>query len=243
MPIIRIPKNSKNPFFMMDNNTINNSKLSLQATAVLTYLISKPDNWHVRILDIVSHFTNGECSVRSAMKELVAAGYIVHKRVYRKNGKMLRYDYIVHENPFISNPNINKLHKDSPKPLHDFKQVVNRKHTNTDIKDNTDKKNVAYTTKEVNTNSSVDVPISNKYKDSLIKLFKKLNIIDHETLFRLFSFKDLQKYTSWISKCNTTIKNPTGYLIAAIKGKWHDEATETIEHNDDRYHWYISGDL
>lgn len=222
MPIIRVPKNSDNPFFMMDNNTINNTKLSLQATAILTYLISKPDNWVVRIKDIVSHFTNGYTSVRSAFKELVSAGYLVHKPVRSNNGRMLYYDYIVYENPYKSNPTINKLHRDSPKPLHDFKQVVNRKLTNTKKERNTN----PVTTESSNKSSSLSVakedPSLEDAKQTVKLSLYEFGIKNYQKLFNLFDIGDIFDYVDWMMPFKHKIRNKFGFLYTALKEKWSD---------------------
>ncbi|MBA7533409.1 hypothetical protein ES705_25648 [subsurface metagenome] len=222
MPIIRVPKNSNNPFFMMDNNTINNTKLSLQATAILTYLISKPDNWVVRITDIVSHFSNGYTSVRSAFKELVSAGYIVHKPVRSKNGKMLYYDYIVYENPFKSNPNINNLHIANPKPLHDFKQVVNRRLTNTKKESNTDPKTTKYYNKSNPLSVVQDDPSLKPIKHETVLLLYEFGIRNYKKLFDLFPIGDIFDYVDWMIPFKSKIRNKFGFLITALRERWSD---------------------
>ena len=52
--IFRISKNKENPYVMMDRRPIENAELSWGAKGVLAYLLSRPDNWTVRLQDLKS---------------------------------------------------------------------------------------------------------------------------------------------------------------------------------------------
>jgi len=98
--IIRICKEEK--FVILDKQFIDNPGLSLQAKAVLTYLLSKPDDWRVYENDIVHHCTNGKRAVRTAIKQLISLGYMIRTQARTEDGKFQGYDYNVYERPMIS---------------------------------------------------------------------------------------------------------------------------------------------
>jgi hypothetical protein len=60
-------------------NEIWDAALSWKAKGILGYIIGKPEGWKVRVADLVtrSHGLDGDTAVRSALKELRAAGYAV----------------------------------------------------------------------------------------------------------------------------------------------------------------------
>ena len=61
--IFRVKKNADNPFVMIDRRPIENPKLSWKAKGILAYLLSRPDNWVVRLGDLVKHSPDGAFSV------------------------------------------------------------------------------------------------------------------------------------------------------------------------------------
>ncbi len=68
-------------FSILDNDIINNDVLTIKAKSILIYLLSKPKDWQLRIGDIKKKLHIGTHSVRSALKNLIAAGYIFYRRM------------------------------------------------------------------------------------------------------------------------------------------------------------------
>ncbi len=68
-------------FSILDNDIINDDVLTIKAKSVLIYLLSKPKDWQLRIGDIKKKLHIGTHSVRSALKNLIAAGYIFYRRL------------------------------------------------------------------------------------------------------------------------------------------------------------------
>lgn len=101
--IFRVEKNKDNPFVMIDRRPIENPSLSWRAKGILTYLISRPDNWIVRLGDLVKRSPDGVYAVRAALKELTSAGHLTRKEE-RENGKFKQYVLLVHEAPITSTP-------------------------------------------------------------------------------------------------------------------------------------------
>ena len=101
--IFRVEKNADNPFVMIDRRPIENPSLSWRAKGILTYLISRPDNWIVRLGDLVKRSPDGVYAVRAALKELTKAGHLSRKEE-RENGKFKQYVLLVHEVSISSTP-------------------------------------------------------------------------------------------------------------------------------------------
>lgn len=100
----------KNPFIQIDRQPIEDSRLSWKATGLMTYFVSKPDNWEFRMDHIIKSKTDGEKSVRSGINELKEAGYIV-RVAFRKDGKVKDYEFFVYEEP-VKYPTTKDLHID-----------------------------------------------------------------------------------------------------------------------------------
>lgn len=102
MATFRIRKNRENPYVMLDKFSINDPGLSWKVKGLLAYLLSKPDDWIVKEHDLVAHATDGRDSVRAAIRELEAAGYLA-KGARRRDGKGRLYEreYRVFERPSV----------------------------------------------------------------------------------------------------------------------------------------------
>lgn len=99
MAILRTQHNKENPFVMINKYAIRNSDLSFKARGILCYLLEKPNNWRVYQSEVVKNTTEGKDSVASGIKELEEHGYIVKARIRNDKGKILRWEYIVLEEP------------------------------------------------------------------------------------------------------------------------------------------------
>lgn len=84
--IIRVSKNRRNPYVMINKEAIENPELTWEARGVLAYLLAKPDDWQVRLYDLVSQGPGGRDRMRRILKELEAQGYLERKRVRLSDG-------------------------------------------------------------------------------------------------------------------------------------------------------------
>ncbi len=76
-------------------------KMSLQAKGLLALLLSFPDNWEIRMNDIINRSRNGRDSTRKNWTELINEGYV--QRVYvRENARIKNSAYIVYDEPVKS---------------------------------------------------------------------------------------------------------------------------------------------
>lgn len=98
MSFVRTVKR-ENPFIQLDKDFIGNGELSLKATGLLTYFLSKPDGWQIRLKDVKNRFKDGETSIRSALNELMKVGYVYRDRERVEDGTFGDYLYSVYERP------------------------------------------------------------------------------------------------------------------------------------------------
>jgi hypothetical protein len=77
---------------------LNDEKLSFKAKGILAYLLSKPDNWQVRVGDLIKHSPEGRTSIYSGLKELKKYGYL-KKNPVRIDGKIHHWESVVYEVP------------------------------------------------------------------------------------------------------------------------------------------------
>lgn len=96
--IIRVQKDKDNPYVIMNKNFLSDNNLSWKAKGILSYLLSKPDDWKVVIKDLISQSPDGKSSVEAGMKELKKYNYI-KKIPIRKHGKFSHWETIIHEYP------------------------------------------------------------------------------------------------------------------------------------------------
>ena len=97
MPTIRITK-QKN-FSIISNKHLNDFNLSFKAKGILTYLLSKPDDWTLYVTQLIKSSREGREAVYSGINELVQAGYIIKQQKRNHAGQMAGIEYLVIENP------------------------------------------------------------------------------------------------------------------------------------------------
>jgi predicted transcriptional regulator len=103
--IRRMPHSEKNPYFLAVRDTAQDRHIGFRALGALFYLLSKPDDWEVRIPDLVRSDTK-KAAVYRLINELREAGYI--ERTYERDnkGRITQVTYNVYEHPFL---NIQKM--------------------------------------------------------------------------------------------------------------------------------------
>lgn len=96
--IIRSEK--KNNYTILPNEFLLDDKISDKARGVLARLLCRPDNWNLNVKHLINTGKTGQVAIRSAIKELEAAGYL-EKEVVRdeKNGRIMGVEYVIRECP------------------------------------------------------------------------------------------------------------------------------------------------
>jgi len=97
LAIIRVAKDKKNPFVMINKEGLSDKELSFKAKGILVYLLSKPDDWQVYENELSRASKDNRHSVRTGIQELIDKGYIIRKKNRTEKGQFAGYDYTVYE--------------------------------------------------------------------------------------------------------------------------------------------------
>lgn len=97
--IQRSPHDKQNPYVMTNRETIQDKRLSWQATGLLVYLLSLPSDWKIIKDELCNHKTNGRDATRSAFDELIEHKYIMTIQLY-KNNLRNGFAYYLYERPY-----------------------------------------------------------------------------------------------------------------------------------------------
>ncbi|MDS1004971.1 replication initiation and membrane attachment [Clostridium sporogenes] len=100
MAVFRVIKDKENPYVMLNKYFVYDGRLSLKAKGLMSYFLSRPDNWEFYSLEIEKNCKDGEKAIRTAIKELETNGYIERLLKRDSNGKLIGgYDYTIYEIP------------------------------------------------------------------------------------------------------------------------------------------------
>lgn len=88
------------------SNDVFKSDLSLKARGMLCTMLSLPDDWEFSENGLQAILKDGQTSIRSAIKELEASGFLSRTRERDESGRMGRCIWIVSDYPRFENPNL-----------------------------------------------------------------------------------------------------------------------------------------
>ena len=132
--IRREPKDAEHPYTMINNAVIEDPDLSLKAKGLLTYLLSKPDDWKFYVDQLSRCLKEHRNTIARVMQELIDAGYCERTEIRGKDGKFAGYDYDVYE---IKNRaqecSTDRALKCSTVTVHKKRDTVNAALLNTDL--------------------------------------------------------------------------------------------------------------
>lgn len=83
-------------FVVLDQNAVDDERLSARALAFLTYLLSKPSTWQVRPADLERRFHIGRDAAYAGLRELREAGY-AERRPIREGRRIVRWEMVIYE--------------------------------------------------------------------------------------------------------------------------------------------------
>ncbi|MBA7542219.1 hypothetical protein ES705_34538 [subsurface metagenome] len=222
MSIIRVKKDKNNPYLIMNKTVLEDRRLSLAAKGLCCYLLSKPDDWYIHTKDIIANCSNGRDSVYSSINELVKFNYMYKHQFRSNNGAFYSYNYLVYERPkkptsikTYTQPLPGKPYTVKPftanQPLLINKKEINNK---TPVTTLSNKPHI--------TNDAKDDLIHRESREQTSLLLNELYIKNHKILFDNFDDFDIFSYADWMLTFKSRINNPTGFIIAALRGKWLD---------------------
>lgn len=94
-------RKTKYPYTNIGNKIFNTKGLSAKSVGLFCYLISLPSGWQVYISQLSKHFSDGETSIKSGLKELKEFGFIETSQQKDSNGQWLPMKYTFVENPDV----------------------------------------------------------------------------------------------------------------------------------------------
>jgi DNA-binding ferritin-like protein (Dps family) len=100
----------------MSNRHLRDAALSLKAKGLLSQMLSLPENWNYTLKGLAKINRENVSAIRTAVRELEQAGYIVRRQGRDQSGKMAANIYTVYEEPQTPSP---------PRPLCDFPTTDN----------------------------------------------------------------------------------------------------------------------
>lgn len=83
-----IKRHLSSNFTVIDNDVLQDERLSWKATGMLAYLLSLPEDWKVHIEDLARRKSDGHSATASGFRELRLAGYIVVEKVRGSKGRI-----------------------------------------------------------------------------------------------------------------------------------------------------------
>lgn len=110
--IIRTPRSSEHPYFIMARLSAQDETLSWDALGVLTYLLSKPDDWEVRPGDLRKRC--GRDKVYALINELIDARYMKRIELRDSAQRVTSIYYKVYESPLPEKPEVVGLLPEKP---------------------------------------------------------------------------------------------------------------------------------
>lgn len=97
--IIRKARVREKPYFLIARSVMQDRRLSVKARGLMGYILSLPDTWQVRFVELTRHFPDGKFAIRSAFNELKKYGYVVSQRVKDEKGIIRGHEFLVFEDP------------------------------------------------------------------------------------------------------------------------------------------------
>lgn len=94
--IVKIAKRDRN-FTAFNKEIMGNPNISFRAKGLFAYLMGLPDDWTVRVNDILHRATEGRDALRSAFKELYDAGYAEREAIRNEDGTLSGTKIIIYE--------------------------------------------------------------------------------------------------------------------------------------------------
>jgi hypothetical protein len=115
--VIHAPRDSEHTYFAIRRAVPQDKRLTFEARGVLSYLLSKPDDWVVRIQDLMREGDCGRDRIYRILKELKDNGYLHREQVHKPDGKFEWGPYRVYEIPFTDFQEVVEAQQKDTKPF------------------------------------------------------------------------------------------------------------------------------
>ena len=197
--LVLIKPNTSDQYYKTINlSSLLDVTLSFKAKGLHNYIMTRPDNWVLKMKHLFHVSSDGEASVRSAIKELVDKKYLHMMTIKDKKNKIKQWVYIACQSP-------------TDLTTGDVNQIINKNFPDCDFPDVEipDVENQVYSKKNISNNI-----ISNNIYSDLLHLWNSQKIIVHKKISPLME-KSINKIIKIYSVHEITqaIKN-YGEIIA-----------------------------
>ena len=119
MAVFRVERNRN--FTVMANYHLKDKALSLKAKGLLSMFLSLPDTWVYSIKGLARICKEGVDAIRTALQELVKAGYVICSRKRNERGQLKEAEYTIYEKPQaagqVKNPEEESAEQAAPAPV------------------------------------------------------------------------------------------------------------------------------
>lgn len=105
MTIVRISKDSNNPYVILNKKFLEDPNITLKLKGFLAYCLSKPDDWEFHVRQLASVLKEGKTSLYSIINEGIENGYI-GREVQKKDGKFETTSYVIYETKIVNNSTV-----------------------------------------------------------------------------------------------------------------------------------------
>lgn len=216
-------------YTIMSNHHLQNKNLSLKSKGLLSYMLSLPEDWDYSLAGLEANCKESKTSLRTALNELKANGYLIIEKMYPNQtvSKRIEYVYNIFEEPHLV-PGIHK--QDTENQYLDFQDIEFNTQQNTnkqsikeqiDKDDKTKSSNISYDNHNYLTIDLIDRGYILK-TDSQIYYYDKL----FEKLLQEYELSDLLMIIHYIiprvlergfkDENGNKIQNKYGYLKYSI---------------------------
>lgn len=125
MPVIRGKHSFDNHFTQIPNEWLRDNQLTFKARGLLALIMSHSQGWSLSIGKLAQESMEGKDSIRSAIAELEARGYLTRKQEnFGRFGEVTWYTHDPAENPLAENPTTENPH--TKKNISTEEQVKNK---------------------------------------------------------------------------------------------------------------------
>ena len=90
--------------FTIDQRTIEEDSLSWASRGLLSYLLSRPDGWTLRVDELCECGDLGRDGIYNLLNELREAGYVTYERERDEYWRIRRGSYTIYETPDLPDP-------------------------------------------------------------------------------------------------------------------------------------------
>ena len=123
-----IKSDLKEKFSTLPNALINDGRMSAEHLGLIVYLLSKPNDWVVRVSELRKRFDYGRDKVYRILQQLEQYGYVSREQI-KVDGKFSEIRYNVSDIPFPEKPYTEKPYPRNP-TLTKEKDILNKDNTN-----------------------------------------------------------------------------------------------------------------